>query len=161
MAAESLGHEIVVAHVGADRAAEAIAIDASFPSSSIPLSAIASAAVIRVSGIFLSWPGKSVSTSTVAPSSRRSGIPATPVSRRMPLLARLHRPPDRFSIAANGRHDADAGNHDPIVAQAAQTHDMHTREEEFWVESANSSATVDAVVAASAEGHLANASPMA
>ena len=127
------------------------------PSSSMPLSASASAAVIRVSGMFLSWPGKSVATSTVAPKQQAIGNSGDAREPADAARARLHRPPDRFSIAADGRHDADAGDHDPIVAQAARIARYAHAGRRVLGRIRQSSRSADAVIAAWAEAHSADA----
>ena len=150
--AEPFGDEIVVAHVGADRAAEAVAVDFA-ASRSMPLSASASAAVMRVSGMFLSWPGKSASMSTVAPSSRPSGMPGMPVSRRMPLV------PACIACQTASRSPPTAVTMPmPVItirsSRSPLKRTICTRgEKKFWVESASQIASADAGVAVPSVGN--------
>ena len=125
---------VVVAHVGADRAAEAVAVDFREIDAAVgerfgrrdPRERN----VLELAGEVGFDVDRRAEQQAIG-NSRDAGESTNAAG------ARLHRLPDRFSIATDGRHDADAGDHDPIVAQSAETHDMHTQGEKFWVESAN------------------------
>jgi hypothetical protein len=70
-----------------------------------------------------------------------------------PTCAGLHCLPDRFSIATHRRHDAEAGDHNPIVAQSAETHDKHTQGEKFLGRIRQPGSTASTVVAAPPVGN--------